>query len=886
MEIGTKAGPYEIIDLIGRGGMGNVFLAQHDQTNELVAIKTLLKDALEEDPQLLERLKRESEALRRLNHPNIVKILDLILVDKEYAIVLEYVQGGSLLDLIRSSERLPLGFVLKISLELADALARAHHLKIIHRDLKPANILLADDGMPRLTDFGVARMETENTLTQEGMMIGSPGYMSPEMINGGVVDGRADVWSFGVVLYESLAGKRLFEGQSAVETLYKLMTAPIPKIKDIRDDIPDSLAELIDRILVRDPDERIGSIRRVGAELETIIAALPAELKEELPSGIVSRGNEPSRFMTPTPFTQTPSGRQTKANRKPSNTSTVNLFQSSSSKIGSAGSFQNPASSVQEVTRILRREQLTQPQQGQSRWIYAVVAGFGLLLLLLGGLLAVSSGGGTAEEDSTTNKTEVVIAPVPTDSYMVLVARLEPLGETQPNVDRFLLDDLRQRLEVSAASTRLIVREYPEVILSSQEAQTIALANHATIIVWGNYSPELIEVNVQAIDAEDTPQKYVQEASAVTLELTSLRTQSVAEQVLDANILWQSWYGDTFDASNALLALNESEKRSGSIAGISVGAYVHRFYSIYFSDPATAAEEIDQALTISPSNPLLFHLRSLAYYNAGISPEDEESAKTALRLSNNQWSAPMVVLSNIEFNKDNIEGAMVYLNRHLELHPDDWLLLTIRGAVRYLQGDYEAARADYESAIANDPKANFPYLYMMMIELREGNLDQVNHWLTTALQQFPDPTLGNRLMASFAGTGRNADVFGQTVASFGNLVLGQYQEATQSADVALQIRDDMPEVYMLKGVAQCLAGDYPAAEVAYTQGLAVDPELTVLYLLRADVRSRQNKLAESLTDLTAAQNTPTWDKFEETVNNAMASGSGLGCESFFAINPS
>jgi len=141
-----------------------------------------------------------------LNHPNIVKILDAIQDTDGHYLVMEYVGGGSLADLL--SAPLPLARVLEIALELADALTRAHHLKIIHRDLKPANVLLADDGTPRLSDFGVALMSADKRLTGSGVLIGTPEYLSPEMLNGDEIDARADLWAFGVMLFEMLTGQR------------------------------------------------------------------------------------------------------------------------------------------------------------------------------------------------------------------------------------------------------------------------------------------------------------------------------------------------------------------------------------------------------------------------------------------------------------------------------------------------------------------------------------------------------------------------------------------------------------------------------------------------------------------------------------------------------
>jgi serine/threonine protein kinase len=186
------AGRYDVQDLLGRGGMGDMYRGIDVETNELVAIKLLHEDIVEENPGIVDCFEREGEALRQLDHPNIVNILDTVEEDGKHYLVMEYVSGGSLRDLIDEQSRLPLQTVLNIALDLADALTRAHRLKIIHRDIKPDNVLLAEDGTPRLTDFGVAHMGDRTWLTQTGSVIGTYSYLSPEACHGAELDGRTD----------------------------------------------------------------------------------------------------------------------------------------------------------------------------------------------------------------------------------------------------------------------------------------------------------------------------------------------------------------------------------------------------------------------------------------------------------------------------------------------------------------------------------------------------------------------------------------------------------------------------------------------------------------------------------------------------------------------
>jgi serine/threonine-protein kinase len=168
---------YHIESELGRGGMGQVYRATDTQSGERVAIKALNPDVLARDPGMLERFKREGQALRQLNHPNIVRMIAAVEEDGKHFLVMEYVPGGSLQDTLSSNGRIPSDKVIQIALDLADALTRAHRLGIIHRDLKPANVLIAQDGSPRLTDFGIAYAADTPHLTQTGVLVGTVDYL-------------------------------------------------------------------------------------------------------------------------------------------------------------------------------------------------------------------------------------------------------------------------------------------------------------------------------------------------------------------------------------------------------------------------------------------------------------------------------------------------------------------------------------------------------------------------------------------------------------------------------------------------------------------------------------------------------------------------------------
>lgn len=279
---------FEIIARLGKGAMGEVFRATDRQTGETVAVKVLSGD-LAMEPDMIERFRREGEALRQLRHPNIVGLVDTFMHAGGQVIVMDFVPGGSLHDLLRRDGPLPVERARRMALDLCDALIRAHRLDIIHRDIKPENILIAQDGTPRLTDFGVARLVGGSTrLTGTGTQVGTPYYMAPEAWEGQAVDAQADVWSLGVALHEMLAGQVPFGGETMASVMNKVLTTPPPDLKNLRPEVPDGIARVVARMLTRDKAARYSTVREASADLERggVSALAPA------PGAIAARGTK------------------------------------------------------------------------------------------------------------------------------------------------------------------------------------------------------------------------------------------------------------------------------------------------------------------------------------------------------------------------------------------------------------------------------------------------------------------------------------------------------------------------------------------------------------------------------------------------------------------
>lgn len=272
------ANRYELGDAIGQGGMGTVYRGRDSSTGQAVAIKALSTSGVAEDYQeALTRFIREGEVLRQLNHPNIVDVLATVDEQGQQYIVMELVSGGVLADVLLHGQ-LSVERIVSIALELSDALARAHHLNIIHRDIKPANVLLANDGTPRLSDFGIAHITGQRRVTETGNIVGTLSYISPELLRSYPPSPASDIWAFGVMLFEMLTGIRPFDQANPVATIHTIVAAHPPDLEKLRPDTPVALVDLVYRMLQKNPDMRIPSMRLVGAELEAIKQGRPSTM--------------------------------------------------------------------------------------------------------------------------------------------------------------------------------------------------------------------------------------------------------------------------------------------------------------------------------------------------------------------------------------------------------------------------------------------------------------------------------------------------------------------------------------------------------------------------------------------------------------------------------
>jgi serine/threonine-protein kinase len=275
---GRSVGRYRILGFLGAGAMGEVYLAEDPHIERKLAIKTVrLVGRPNEIEDRTKRLLREARAAGRLLHPNIVTLFDAGETEGQLFLAFEFVEGTDLAGRMENGPPLSLREVLRIVRQVADALDYAHRQGIVHRDIKPSNILLDTTGRVKVADFGIAKVTGQSTeLTMAGSVMGSPQYLSPEQIRGDDLDGRSDVFSLGVVLYELLSGKRPFEGETITTLVYQILHKEPPPVSALRS-IPPRLEKLLRNILAKDRDQRTAVAGQVAEEL----AAIERELDDE-----------------------------------------------------------------------------------------------------------------------------------------------------------------------------------------------------------------------------------------------------------------------------------------------------------------------------------------------------------------------------------------------------------------------------------------------------------------------------------------------------------------------------------------------------------------------------------------------------------------------------
>ena len=288
---GLLVGNYLVLDKIGQGGMGHVYKAQHKRMKRVVALK-VLPSAMTKTPEAVRRFQREVEAVARLEHANIVTAHDADEADGVYFLVMQYVKGSDLGELVRKKGTLSVAKALDYMIQAGRGLEYAHGKGVIHRDIKPSNLLLDRDGTVKILDMGLARLEQEvgpedataaAALTQSGQVMGTIDYMPPEQsMDSSKADQRADIYSLGCTLFYLLTGRPVYEGDSLASKILAHRESPIPSLRAFRPEVPEQLDVVLEKMLAKRPEDRYGAMGAVLTDLEACQAAVVEGVDETI----------------------------------------------------------------------------------------------------------------------------------------------------------------------------------------------------------------------------------------------------------------------------------------------------------------------------------------------------------------------------------------------------------------------------------------------------------------------------------------------------------------------------------------------------------------------------------------------------------------------------
>jgi serine/threonine protein kinase/tetratricopeptide (TPR) repeat protein len=843
---GQSLDRYEIVTLIGEGGMAIVYQARQPRLKRDVAVK-VMRSALASDPTFRERFELEAQAIANLRHPNILTVHDYGETDDgQLYLVVEYVRGGTLrqrlaplsppqrgeaaisphereaaisphegetvisspgkeaiisppVEGIEGGKPIPLEQTVEIVAQVAEALDYAHRQGVIHRDVKPNNILLTREGRPLLADFGLVKpIQSDRRLTASGVMLGTPDYVAPEQARGLEIDGRADIYALGVMLFEMLTGQHPFTGETPISVVIKHISEPMPRPSTLNPNVSPALDEVVARATAKSPDERY---QRAGDMARALRAAL-------LPGGTPEPGAE---RLAPSP----------------------------------------PA--IESLSPI----PAPRPWQRRPRvWaVRAAALAVALALAVVLIFLLASSEDGQ-EPGGAVPKTQP-------GETVILIARFKAQpGSEQFDVSQRIHDELSTTLR-QVGETQVSVYQTDEVIESSEAAVALGRERGATTVIWGYYddlgiSPYVETVggaqegllsiglerfNLEAGEAADFKRYIVQDLPQEVSFLTALSlVQTFAPQGrLDKTMLFMFMAAENLPADPHFRGGDEVvlffQGIKAQLEGDLTGALEHigqaiairpdsaLFYTmrslVYFKleEADLAMADLEQAIALEPGNALAYTIKGSAAWMVGDLPAAFSAYDRLTELNPDDWTG-YVLKSWVSFEMGDLTSALAALDRLEEMAPDDFWLAPSRGLVYEKMGQGERAAADYDRAVAmaippdlsiqvasilGDQPPPYAYLFECATYQAQGQTEQALASCDKVLQISP---------AYFDALWKRGQLY---------VAQGQLEAAMDDFTAAIQADPSLPWVYYLRAQALVELGRTDEAQADLARALELDP---------------------------------------------------------------
>lgn len=468
-------------------------------------------------------------------------------------------------------------------------------------------------------------------------------------------------------------------------------------------------------------------------------------------------------------------------------------------------------------------------------------------------------------------------------NYIILVGQFEALGVAERPVGRFIVDDLKQKLVTGLPPVNFIVCEYPRALKNDAEALAAAQANQADVVVWGNYTANFIEAAIQVGDTSSLviPQEVLAKTANVRVRMTDERQDSISRHVLAVFDIIFMGRGGVYEFMQGSVKVFPIPPTNVQVISTGVSRYTYEFTNLFTSDTEQALEQVNQGLEMDAGNPILLILQSGALQRLGKFNEAMDSAEAASRLGPANWPPPFFMKANRGLFTGNYDEAINYYSQFIAVRADDWFPYTMRGYLWLMKGDLAQAKADIDKSLSLQPAENWPFTWAVSIALRQGRLAEVKQYVAEAMTRFPDAEAGEKAAEIIAA--QEINPFTPALSAFWSMNQGLFNKAIQKAEMATLIDPKFTDAYLIAGLSYCNLDKLPEAEAAYTQALTLEPNFTLLYLLRAGTRQGQGNLNGAMSDLGMVQTSPQAGQLNEYVQAAMQGK--LSCKNALTYTP-
>jgi serine/threonine-protein kinase len=807
LKCGAMLGSYEILAPLGSGGMGDVYRARDTHLNREVAVK-VLSPAFADDPYLLMRFRREANVLASLNHPNIVTIFDIGQESRAVYIAMELVEGKSL-DEILAAGALPTHEALDIAVQISTGLAVAHESGIVHRDLKPKNVMIRQDGLAKILDFGLSKRaadfpssdtEESTAATQEGVLLGTIDYMSPEQASGRPTDFHSDQFSFGSLLYEMVTGKQPFHGETVPQTLAAIIEDDPKPIASLNPEVPGAIEAIVHRCMAKKPERRYASTQELARQLgkirdssaaelgklgpvkrRTLLHHVPLWLEITLAAALAAAGLSIAaprilqkvhvwpRSLPPIIEKQLVVLPFTNIGNDPQNQSFCDgLVEILSSKLSQLEQFQRTLRVVPS-TDVLREGIVSVREARQT---------FGATLAITGSV------------QRSENRVRLTINLVDPQTLLQLKSKT--------------IDTEASDISVLQDGVVLEVADLLDVKLSSQAKQILA--------VGGTTVPGAYEYYMQGrgyLQRYEVPQNVDTSVALFNRALELDPKYALAEAGL-GEAYWRSyeqtkdtrWAEDARKRSAAAIALNDK------LAQVYVTLGMIQTGTGHFDE---AVQNLQKALALDPINADAYRELANTYQQTGRLKDAESTYLNAIAARPGYW-ATHNELGGFYYHLGRYAQAEKEFQRVVELTPDNARGYMNLGVIAYYQKRYEEAAKMYEKSVAIKPSAS-AYSNLGTVYYSLAQYDEAARYYEKAIQMNGHESLWwHNLAAAYQASGDSEKA------------RGAFQQTAALIDQQLRVNPRDPTLLILLADAYSYLNQPQRARELLRQGMALAPD--------------------------------------------------------------